>query len=229
MKFLRQRYYNKIRHPTCVNFRDSSKRLIESWIRGLAIAGPICEVGCGSSLAAESLSDIGYPLDRLLLTDSSLSMLSFSEQWGSAGANLLLANASELPFADNSIQVCIASLGDPYNSPLFWREMARIIKPLGCVLFTTPSHDWASRYRSSQARSVAEFVLADGRDLWVPSEISAVPGQISLIQESGRLHVESVQSVTYSQVPSSYISDKLSVVKEGDLPVVTGYLAFKVV
>lgn len=225
-------YYDPVRHPTCSNFRDCSKLLMRSWLAELAVNDLICEVGCGMSLAAELLSEEGRNLDRLLLTDSSPSMLMYSVKWQSAGAELLLADAAMLPFSEASIQTCIASLGDPYNDLRFWEEMARVIKPFGHILFTSPSFEWASSYRnydeSHSASNIAEFVISTGMTILATSIVHARPDQVSLIERTGRLHVERTLSVDYSQIPSVNISDKLSVAKAGNLPIVIGYLVRKV-
>jgi ubiquinone/menaquinone biosynthesis C-methylase UbiE len=231
-EMLAREYYDPVRHPTCANFRDSSKLITASWLRHITVDGPTCEVGCGMSLAAELLSQAGRNLDQILLVDSSLSMLMHSERWTRSGARLILADAARLPFADNSIRACVASLGDPYNDPGFWNEMARIVKPLGHIIFTAPSFEWASRYRKQSqdctARDVAEFLLPDGTKLLAHSIIRAADDQVALVEQTGKLRTEDVLTVTYSQVPSKRLSSKLSVAEHGDLPIVTGFLIRKV-
>lgn len=225
-------YYDPVRHPTCANFRDCSELLMRAWLAQLAVDDFICEVGCGMSVAAELLSQDGRNLDQLLLTDSSISMLMYSAKWLSLGAQLLLADAAMLPFAEDSIQTCIASLGDPYNDRRFWDEMARIVKLFGHILFTTPAFEWASLYRNNDedcsAFNVAEFVVTNGMTVLATSIVHTRRNQLSLIERTGRLHVEQILSATYSQIPSTNISDKLLVAKAGNLPVVTGYLVRKV-
>lgn len=184
------------------------------------------------SLAAEVLSEDGRDLGQLLLTDSSLSMLMYSAKWQSAGAQLLLSDAAILPYPEASIQTCVASLGDPYNHLRFWDEMARVVKPFGYILFTTPAFEWAFLYRSNgekrMLRNVAEFVVSNGKMILATSIIHDRRDQISLIERTGTLHVQRTLSITYSQIPSAHISDKLSATKAEDLPVVTGYLVRKV-
>jgi SAM-dependent methyltransferase len=224
-------YYDSVRHPTCANFRDCSKLLMRTWLPQLAHDGHICEVGCGMSLAAELLSEDARDLHKLSLTDSSPSMLMYSAKWQPAGAKLLLSDAADLPFSENSIHACIASLGDPYNHSEFWNEMARIVEPFGHILFTTPAFEWASLYRNDDqdhsAQDVAEFALSSGMTILAPSMIYSLRNQTSLIERTGKLQVEGTLTVTYSQIPSTSISSKLLVAKADNLPVVTGYLICK--
>jgi SAM-dependent methyltransferase len=231
-EMLAREYYDPARHPTCANFRESSKLIAEAWRRHIAVGGPVCEVGCGLSVAAELLTGAGRNLDQLLLVDSSPSMLMYSERWTRSGARLILADAARLPFADSSVRACVASLGDPYNDPDFWNEMARVVEPLGHIIFTAPSFEWASRFREQsrdcEAMDVAEFLLPDGTKLLARSVIRAADDQVALVGRTGRLRVEEVRTVTYSQVPSTRLSSKLLVAEPGDLPVVAGFLIRKV-
>jgi ubiquinone/menaquinone biosynthesis C-methylase UbiE len=224
-------YYDPARHPTCANFRDGSEQLIESWLAEIPIAGSVCEVGCGMSIVASIFWGKNLSLKRLYLTDSAPSMLAYSEKWESLGAHLLLADAAKLPFADESIEACVASLGDPYNRPMFWAELARVIIPGGCAVFTTPSFEWASRYRQSGEDSseefTAEFVLANGKIILAPSIICTPQDQVSMIENATELRVVTIENIVYSKLRSTRISNKLLATKELDLPVVTGYLIRK--
>ncbi len=224
-------YYDPARHPTCANFRDGSEQLIESWLTEIPIAGSVCEVGCGMSIVASMFWDKNLSLKRLYLTDSAPSMLKYSDKWASVGAHLLLADAARLPFVDESIESCIASLGDPYNCPTFWTELARVIMPGGYAVFTTPSFEWASQYRHSGEDSstefTAEFVLANGEVILAPSIICTPQDQVSIIENANGLRVVTIENIVYSKLHSTRISDKLLGTKELDLPVVTGYLIRK--
>jgi ubiquinone/menaquinone biosynthesis C-methylase UbiE len=224
-------YYDPVRHPTCANFRDGSEQLIESWLTRIPVGGSVCEVGCGMSIVAGMLWEKNWPLKRVCLTDSAPSMLEYSDKWASVGAHLLLADATKLPFVDESIEACIASLGDPYNGPTFWTELARVMMPGGYIVFTIPSFEWASQYRhsgeDSSTKSTAEFLLANGEAILAPSFICTPQDQVSMIENTNSLKVVTIKNIAYSQLRSMRISDKLLVTKELDLPVITGYLIRK--
>jgi ubiquinone/menaquinone biosynthesis C-methylase UbiE len=228
---LADEYYDPVRHPTCANFRDASEQFIGSRLGDMLSTDPVCEVGCGMSIIAEMYWNRNLPLRNLYLTDSSSRMLEYSSKWRSAGAHLLLADAAELPFASKSIAICIASLGDPYNRPKFWDELARIMLPGGYAVFTTPSFEWAREYRLSNkdgsTEDTAEFRLADGKKILTPSIVCTPDDQVSMIEKANDLQVADIASIVYSQLRSMTISPKLLMAKDRDQPVVTGYLIRK--
>lgn len=230
-RMLADEYYDAVRHPTCANFRDASEQLIGSWLGGMLGTEPVCEVGCGMSIIAGMYWGMNLPLKNLYLTDSTSRMLAYSDKWRSAGAHLLLADATELPFTSNSIAICIASLGDPYNRPAFWDELARIMTPGGYAVFTTPSFEWAREYRLSDqdgsTEDTAEFRLANGKTILAASIVCPRTDQISMVERAKGLEVVDMTSIVYSQLRSMPISPKLLAAKDRDQPVVTGYLIHK--
>ncbi len=222
-------YYDSTRHPTCVSFRQASCFLLREWLQLLlSQSGWVCEVGPGKSLIAELLAQQGQTLDSLVLVDSSPSMLAYSNDWRHRGAKLVLGDAEALPLASDSIAVVVSFLGDPYNSPQFWRETSRILKQGGLALLTAPSYEWAVAYRgeSKKVFTSAEFELADGRSVRVPSLIYPVDEQINLIKSSG-LVVEEVTHVPISALDEGQLSPKLRVVQGSKSSVVSGYRARK--
>jgi SAM-dependent methyltransferase len=222
-------YYDAIRHPTCANFHEASRLLIESLAVDYSQPGLVCEVGCGMSILAEVLVDGMDGLSRLLLTDSSPSMLEHSADWVNKGATALVADAAELPFGNDSVGFCLASLGDPYNDQQLWPELSRVLSVGGHIVFTTPSYEWASRYRASEGSeiSTAEFWLSDGSVIAAPSIILDVGAQTNMIAATQSLRVIKVQTMQYSQLPSLNISPKLKIAEDGNLPIVTAYVARK--
>src|ERR1700687_4766391 len=116
-------YYDATRHPTCANLRQASGSLIEQALARLDWTnGWICDVGCGQSVVAEILDSWGQPLDRLILCDSAAAMLEHSRRWRGNKATLVVGDAEGLPLADRSVGILVASLGDSFNQPSFWRE-----------------------------------------------------------------------------------------------------------
>jgi SAM-dependent methyltransferase len=222
-------YYDAARHPTCANFREASRLLIEPLVADYSQLGPVCEVGCGMSILADMLVD-GVPgLDTLLLTDSAASMLEYSAEWIQKSAISLIADAAELPLGNDSVGFFVASLGDPYNGTQLWSELSRVLSPGGHIVFTTPSYEWASRYRASEGSEIskAEFWLADGSVVAAPSIILDAEAQTKMIVATQSLQVINVQAVRYSRLPSLNISPKLKIAEDGDLPIVTAYVARK--
>lgn len=228
-EILATEYYDSARHPTCANFRQASYFIIDGWLQLLLSQnGRVCEVGSGKSIIAELMTQHGHIIDNLFLVDSSPSMLAYSNHGGVHGAKLILSNAEKLPIPSGSIAVVVSSLGDPYNSPQFWRETSRILKRGGLVLFTTPSYEWAVAFRgeSEDAFTTAEFELVNGRRVRVPSIIHPIDEQIQLIESKG-FAIEEVSHVAISALDRRTLSPKLSILQKSGSRVVSGYLARK--
>lgn len=222
-------YYDPIRHPTCANFHKASGHLLSKWLKQFHIEnGWLCEVGPGKSLLAELLDEQGATLDRLILVDSSISMLAYSKPWAVKGAHFLLGDALRLPIPSESIELLVSSLGDPYNEyneRRFWKEVYRVLRPGGISFFTTPSYEWASTFRSESDIIWAEFELLDGRHVRVPSWIYPEDKQLKIFRDSG-FFVKDVVQVSLSALKSETISPKLLIGKS-NMSIVTGYALFK--
>jgi SAM-dependent methyltransferase len=223
-------YYDRIRHPTCANFREASAGILKTWLQKHAVErGQVCEVGAGNSLLAELLVDAGENPHGVIISDPSPSMLAFSNKWINRGAELSLNSAEMIPVASNSLGLVVSSLGDAYNQPTFWEEINRCLRPGGMLFFTTPAYEWAKAFRSKNGEDdmmAAEFQLKDGRRVFVPSWIYPVEKQVELIKNSG-LEIWKVVHVPRSTLESEPLSPKLFVGHGDKLHIVTGYLCTK--
>jgi SAM-dependent methyltransferase len=218
-------YYNGRLHPTCANFREGSKAVLNWWLAHLAPAELVfCEVGAGKSLLAELLSPRLKRLDNVFLLDRSPSMLEYSRRWAELGAHLLVADALHIPLASDSVDVIVASLGDPYNLGDFWVEARRLLKPGGMVFFTTPSYDWARAFRDqpSAGANVAEFEVSGTRRVLVESYILPINDQATLLRRS-LLAIEETVQVPMSALKETPLSLKLLPHRGPGASVVTGY------
>lgn len=214
-------YYDRNRHPTCANFRDASEQLLARLVPDAAPARS-CEVGAGRSLLAELVARRGGEPRDLLLTDESPEMLAHSADWRGRGAVLSVAPAHRLPVRDRSLDLVVASLADPYDDGPFWSELARVLAPSGRAVVTAPSWKWASAFRSNgAARDAAEFELADGSRLSVPSLVRPVEAEVRLIEECGLRALE-VRAAPRSALRGP-LSPKLRVLAPED-PVAVGYV-----
>jgi SAM-dependent methyltransferase len=220
---LADEYYDPTRHPTSTNFRAASLRIIDSWIGGRLPHGAIVDVGAGDSIVGELFDRRKKSLRRLTLLDASPDMLRHSERWISRGARPLIADATTLPLGDASVALLVASLGDPFNKRPFWERVTRVLRPRGFAIYTTPSYEWAARFRPKHEEPLdaAEFATREGDRLLVPSIVLPESEQIQLFSSVG-LATEVVQHVLLAGLEGMPISPKLS--ELGELPVVTGYL-----
>ena len=140
------------------------------------------------------------------------------------GRGFLVADAHNLPFGDESIDVLFAILADPYNLPKYWEESARVMRPRGLMVFLVPSYVWTCKFRTSDPNehdAVARFELRNGVELFVPSYILSAPEQIALAREYG---FETVDFRTVSKEHLQRIrSPKLCLLEPNDA-VVEGYV-----
>ena len=214
-------YYDSVRHPTCANFREASQSLIEQLVPFVATAD-CCEVGAGDSILARLIARRHGSLARVLITDASPEMLCHSRKWQRHGAGLAIARASHLPLRDRSQCLVVASLGDPYDDDGFWHEVSRVLVPGGHCVLTTPSWEWGERFRKHHQPCTAQFTLADGRMVGVPSCLRPPRAEYALIGRHG-LSVVAEGAVAVEHI-SSPLSPKLDIMAIGE-PVVRGFLA----
>ncbi|PTS75002.1 hypothetical protein DBR17_16310 [Sphingomonas sp. HMWF008] len=215
-------YYDEERHPTCASLRELSRAFLLQQVA--AFSGKeqnLIEVGVGKSLLAPAWLARGGRAKDLVLVDSSPDMLAYSDKWRSAGARLELSDACSLPIQDGSVDILFASLGDPYNLPSFWREVARVLRSGGRALFTTPAHEWATRFRTPDRRDAAEFVRRDGAILLMPSSIPSDEEQIAMFAKAGLIlcDVQAFSALDLKSTPAP----KLLCIDEGE-PVLRGYV-----
>jgi SAM-dependent methyltransferase len=221
---LASEYYDSTAHPTCANFRDGSKILAAQWLATHWDHGNGCDIGAGRSLFYEIAVDLGLPTAAIAIVDSSPDMLRHTTvSWPGTSAQCIVAEAHALPFADSSMTTVLASLGDPYNDADFWLEVARILTPDGCCLFTTPSYAWASAFRSTvgDEPDTAVFILRDGTTIPTPSFVRDDRSQRLLVERAG-LSIVRTCSVAAHELPPP-LSRKIEAVADATAEVVTGY------
>lgn len=218
-------YYDSHRHPTSANFREASDLILLAWtVSRLPRAGLLCDVGAGDSALASLLSLQGRSLRRLRIIDASKKMLNYSKRWARLGAQLVVGEAEALPLNDHSVAMLVASLGDPFNRQEFWHEARRVLKPDGTVIFTTPSFEWASRFRAEnhEPQDAAEFLTKDTRAVLVPSFVHSERQQLDLMNRAG-VCADGVYHVFQSAL-QGLVSPKITESLPARAPLVTGYL-----
>lgn len=215
-------YYDSLRHPTCANFSELSKVYLTPRVRKyLSTFSKILEVGAGRSTVAAIMHQDGYPLERLTLLDKSSGMLAHSREWAKDGLpRLIIRDACRTELPSGNFGLIVSALGDPYNCPSFWQEVARLLEPGGICLFTTPAPEWSMRFREPHAQSYAEFVVAGGYTVLVPSQVPPLDQQVRMIAEPGLQVVEvvslSAEDLTGTRSPKLLVSEntkRLSIVR----------------
>ncbi|WP_296612402.1 methyltransferase domain-containing protein [Sphingomonas sp.] len=203
-------YYNAELHPTCAAFRAASIQLIRSLAPEKPTNGIIVELGAGRSSIPESVA--WWNVRPLVLVDESPAMLAYSNHLASASVTLVNADARQTGLPTATAGLVVASLADPYNDRKLWDEIKRLLRPDGTAIFTTPSFEWASRFRpNGQAadQDNAEFLSPDGRASALPSLILSRDDQKDMIAKAGLL-VLTIEGRSPTQVTEASAAPKLS-------------------
>ncbi|HMG45967.1 MAG TPA: methyltransferase domain-containing protein [Allosphingosinicella sp.] len=217
-------YYDAVLHPTCAAFREGSIRLLGALLPPTLTANLVVEVGAGRASVPVLFPDWTSRISELVLLDSSPTMLSYSREYAHQGATLALASAQATGLASGSVDVLIASLGDPFNDRDFWVEVKRVLSSFGIAFFTTPSPQWASRFRQEgqiTPEDSAEFINPGGEAVCVPSSVLPIDDQSALLRTCG-LIVEAIANCYLADAPQARRAPKLQCVADED-PFVIGY------
>ena len=223
-------YYDQKRHPTCANLGELSRLFIAKYLNIITSSQRVLEIGAGSSNVAMLLQANHHSISQLEITDISEQMLSHSLMWKRHGASVYTADALALPHSDSSIDCVIASLIDPYNTPKLWTSLERILTVDGQIIVTTPSYEWAKRFRAVQGEArgskemeSAEFSLEDGSVIRVPSYIYPLAETVKLI-ESSTLSVLKFESLGLGNLTGINISPKSRVFKGKNSSLLWGFV-----
>ncbi|ELR67622.1 Biotin synthesis protein BioC [Photobacterium marinum] len=120
------------------------------------------DLGCGTGYFTEALIARGY---QVCAADLSVEMLAQAELRCGSAATYLEADAEALPIDDNQFDIAFTSLAlqwcDDLSLPL--KELRRVVKPGGLIMFTTLSdgslHELSQAWREvDQYQHVNEFL-----------------------------------------------------------------------
>ena len=200
--------------------RVSKKFLVPHLRAALPKSGSLVEIGPGTSILAPEAASANA-LSRVILIDNSSGMLSYSGRWISCGARSVVAQADATGLPSGTVSLIVSALGDPYNGPEFWSEVARLLNRDGVCLFTTPSFEWSSTFRSDKQNKIAEFLRADGAQLFMPSYVYSEDEQAKIIENAGLLVVD--RKGVGTEMLDTKPAPKLLCVK-ASTPVVSAYV-----
>jgi hypothetical protein len=222
-----EEYYQEELHPTSNNFRVASLIVTKDFLKlsGYNSFDKIVEVGAGKSIAAELISDMGFSLKNLIITDLHESMLKYSNAFIELGSKTKVIGAENIHTKFSNIDYVLSSLGDPYNVNGFWKSSYEALAIGGYCIFTTPSYEWAQKFRKEYQKKDnmhAHFLLKNGLEVRVPSFIYEERLQIEIANSAG-FTFEKTQQVNLSQIHKK-ISPKLLMGSSENYPILTGYL-----
>lgn len=223
-------YYDPLLHPTCADLGFSSAHLLSKYICDFSESFRIIELGAGRSSFVGSFKSLNDSAS-ITLNDYSDRMLQHSRSLFGEKVNYLICDATCLPVENDSADLIISLLGDPYNTPSLWREMSRVLVTGGRAFFTTPSWEWAQSFRNSEADEVPDralFVTSAGKQVYVPSFVLSAEEQEKVILNAG-LVIDSVSHFTLSDLKRSdrIPAPKFAKILNGEDPVVTSFLVRK--
>jgi len=221
-------YYDPQLHPTCANFTEASHLLFGEFWRDIArhldsLGRPadFLDVGCGRSVLVQALIVRNVRRRRLVLADEAPGMLVHSDDFRGESVELIAASSATLPLFDASIDVATAFMGDPFNTPETWRELARVVRPGGLALLTVPSFEWASTFRTTSVgeRVGAALFVVEARDeIHLPSHVMSRPEQEKMMQCTG------FTPVAYREVRATELKGPLSAKLDAGAHIAEGYL-----
>lgn len=123
----------------------------------------------------------------------------------------------------------LASVGDPYNQPAFWKEVYRVLEGHGVAVYTTPAYEWVAVFRAqmnNNKKMMADFELADGTRLYLPSWIYPEDEQKEMFRGE-KLFLKEKVCVRIADLQSESLSPKLRPDRGPEAKVVTGYVVAK--
>jgi SAM-dependent methyltransferase len=210
-------YGDETAHPTSHALGDASRQLILSQISAFSKPGPVIEIGPGFSSATPD-----HLMSHTVYIDNSKKMLQVAlSRRGSRG---LFASAAAIPIGSGKIDLIVACLGDPYNTPRFWSEVSRILADSGQCVFSSPSSEWASAFRrfENSPPDRSRFTLRDGSSVDLPSFVLDVRQQANLLATHG-LVITEFKVLKRAEAP---LAPKLEAVNAG-VPVIYSFLIEK--
>lgn len=222
-----EEYYDPKLHPTCFNFNRLSRAFIAKHLIAHCGGRRVLEVGCGESSVAPLMVAAAQPLELLTVSDRSAAMLSHSERWRADGVEFIVGDAERLAQWAKAAECVVSGLGDPYNTPNFWRQVTDFLPPSGVVIFTLPSFEWAARFRGKHPSALcfAEFLTRSGARVSMPSYVPPLAHQVEMMEESG-LVVTAFEAMGRDQLRGDPISPKLEA-GQLDQSLLWGFLALK--
>ncbi len=134
-------YYDNS-HVTSRNFDIATYQFCKKREFVLPKEGLAVELGAGKG-NANRYTKIEYR--RIVQTDISISMLLLKPREECLLA--LKCDALKTPFMNNSFSIATAFLYDPYNKPLLYKEIYRILKRNGIFIGTLPHFTWGKTLR----------------------------------------------------------------------------------
>ncbi len=223
-------YYDEECHPTSAAFRRISMRWIADELENSVSGGVVgLEIGAGKAILPILLKRLGISIDKLVVSDKSAKMLRANDQSPYDNVKTVLADVLDdnfpFKFGKTNFNLIVSSLGDPYNLPKMWSNLSQITSRTAVCLFTCPSLEWATHFRTLHQKGmldVAEFATRDNSTVLLPSFIYNVTKQIKMAERSG-FRLDRFDNILFSESALGIRAPKLSGAAAMQIPVLAAY------
>ena len=145
-------------HSAAANTHNRVSEMLAQHLPGMK-GIKVCDLPCGSGALSARLSDLGLDVTPVDLERNQVFVFN--------PAKLVLADANyKLPFSDGEFDAMVSVEGIEHleNPSLFFRECARIVRPGGLVLLSTPNVDSFRSRRSMFAHGYFRYFRPVGPD-----------------------------------------------------------------
>jgi hypothetical protein len=203
-------YYDEDLHPTCADFRLASRIYLRKLFELSHPDGRIADVGCGRSLVAN------FRKEQLVLIDKSARMLA-QNLFALETLETRLIDVEKESIGASEFDWIFAILGDPYNTPEAWHNLAEGLKVGGQCVFIVPASEWARKFRLEsvgEKPNLARFLTSKGEIVFLPSLVVEPEIQKNMIANAG-LHLVAIERVLVGDLPFVR-SPKISKVLSGN-------------
>ena len=136
--------------------REVADRLAERLAWLLIEPAVVLDLGCGTGLLSEAL--VGkYPDATLINIDAAFSMLCSNQ--ATKRGHAVCADALALPLQTNSIDLIVSSLMIHWidDQQAFWKEIKRILRPGGMIVFTASGPDTLHELQAAWASADPQY------------------------------------------------------------------------
>ena len=171
--------------------RDVGNRLLEQLDALGTDPAMVLDLGCGTGHFRDELQR-RFPEATYLGIDIAAGMVEYARSHQPGPCHWLVGDAESLPLASASVDLVFSSLAIQwcYRPQLLFAELARVLRPGGCCVFTTLGPDTLRELRASWAtvdshQHVNRFLPADQ----LAAAARRTPG-VSLTLDSSRFRME---------------------------------------
>lgn len=169
------------------------------------------DIGCGAGLVAEPLARMGAKVSAI---DAGAEVIAAAREHAAAmGLSIEYHAGNLIDFAEDraarfDLITCLEVLEHVTERPAFLAAVARLLKPGGLLIFSTPNRTPVSwGVLIAGAENILRTIPKGGHD-W---NQFVTPEELTALLATAGLHVEEVRGITWSPTQGFHIGDDRSV------------------